>query len=426
MERYEKYKPSGIEWIGDIPSKWNIKKLKYNTYIKARVGWHGLKSDEFSLDEKVYCVTGTDFKNGAINWESCYKITEERYDEDPYIQLRENDLLITKDGTIGKVAVVKGLNGKATLNSGVFVVRPENDEYSTDFMYWALQSVIFSEFVNYTAKGSTINHLYQDTFFNLPFLIPSCKEQTTIANYLDQKTAEIDHIISKKQQLIELLKEERTAVINEAVSGEGKNWEKRKLKYLVSKIGSGITPSGGANVYQQDGIPLLRSQNIYSTELRLDDVAYISEEIDEKMSNSRIQDGDILLNITGASIGRCFYVPAGFGKGNVNQHVCIIRPIKSEIETEYLHLFLISNIGQTFIDMCQNGANREGLNFQQIKSFTIPLPGLSDQKKVVQNLKKETQRIDYTISKIEKEISLLQEYRTALISEVVTGKIKVT
>ena len=85
----------GVDWIGEIPSNWDLKKLKHLTYLKARVGWHGLKADEFSLDENLpYCITGTDFNNGIINWETCYRINEERYNEDTYIQLKENDLLV--------------------------------------------------------------------------------------------------------------------------------------------------------------------------------------------------------------------------------------------------------------------------------------------------------------------------------------------
>jgi type I restriction enzyme, S subunit len=109
MKHYEHYKDSGIEWIGEIPEHWSGIKLKYDTYIKARVGWHGLKADEFSFDEGVLCVTGTDFLNGKVNWDSCYRVSTERYEQDPYIQLRDEDLLITKDGTIGKVAIAKGL-----------------------------------------------------------------------------------------------------------------------------------------------------------------------------------------------------------------------------------------------------------------------------------------------------------------------------
>ena len=135
-------------------------------------------------------------------------------------------------------------------------------------------------------------------------LLPSIPEQTAIANYLDRKTAEIDGLIANKERLIELYEEEKTAVINQAVTkgldpnapmkpsgidwlGDiPEHWEVKKLKYLVSKIGSGVTPKGGASTYQPSGIPLLRSQNIHFDGLRLDDVAFISEEIHEGMSGS--------------------------------------------------------------------------------------------------------------------------------------------
>ena len=241
-----------------------------------------------------------------------------------------------------------------------------------------------------------------------------------------------------------MLQEERAGLINDAVT-QGLNarapckdsdlpwmgkipahWEVKKLKYVVRKVGSGVTPSGGANSYQTSGIPLLRSQNIHDTELRLDDVAYISDKVDIDMANSRVYEGDVLLNITGASIGRCYYWPEGFGKANVNQHVCIIRPNQSLILTKFLQSVMTSNYGQTLIDSYQSGANREGLNFFQLKNFDLLLPPLEEQAGIVSYLDAETDRIDATVQTIEQEITLLTEYRSALISEVVTGKVKVS
>jgi type I restriction enzyme S subunit len=203
------------------------------------------------------------------------------------------------------------------------------------------------------------------------------------------------------------------------------HWEVKKLKYLASKVGSGITPLGGASVYQTSGVPLLRSQNIHFGGLELDDVAYISEEIDEEMSNSRIAKGDVLLNITGASVGRCYFVNGTLQRGNVNQHVCIIRPIMSRIKTIYLYYLLHSYMGQQQIAYSISGANREGLNFEQIKAFTFGIPDLEEQIKTFDFLEKETEIIGNVQTKISREIELLQEYRTALIRESVTGKIDV-
>ncbi|ODV49426.1 type I restriction enzyme S subunit [Methanohalophilus euhalobius] len=212
-------KDSGIEWIGEIPEHWDTIRIKHATYVKGRIGWHGLRSDEF-IDEGPFLVTGTDFVNGIVNWNSCYHVSKDRYDQDPYIQLKENDLLITKDGTIGKVALVKGLKSEATLNSGIFVTRPLSNNYITDFMYWILNSEVFTAFFEYMSNGTTIQHLYQNVFNEFAFPIPPLQEQQAIANYLDRETSQIDNLIEKTEQSIEYLKEYRTALISSAVTGK--------------------------------------------------------------------------------------------------------------------------------------------------------------------------------------------------------------
>lgn len=214
-----KMKDSGVEWIGEIPEHWEVTKIKYTTYVKGRIGWQGLKSDEF-IDEGPFLVTGTDFTQGFVNWDTCYHISEERYNEAPPIQLQENDLLITKDGTIGKLAIVKEMPYKAILNSGVFVTRPFHNKYLSKYMYWLLSSTIFDKYIKFMETGSTIKHLYQETFVNFSYPIPSIVEQTEILNYLDIKIGEIDSIKSNLVKQIEKLKEYRQSLIYEAVTGK--------------------------------------------------------------------------------------------------------------------------------------------------------------------------------------------------------------
>lgn len=202
------------------------------------------------------------------------------------------------------------------------------------------------------------------------------------------------------------------------------HWEVKRLKHTVSKVGSGVTPRGGAEVYQKEGIPLLRSQNIYSDGIRLDDVAYINKEIHDSMKNSKVFPKDVLLNITGGSIGRTFYVEEWLGEANVNQHVCIIRP-NENIDYKFLYFILKSKIGQEQILHEQTGSGREGLNFEALKNFYIPFVTIKEQQSIVDFIESETTRIDAKIEDTQKLIELLKEYRTALISEVVTGKVKV-
>lgn len=215
-----KMKDSGIEWLGKIPEHWEVKRIKHTTYVKGRIGWKGLRSDEFLEISDSYVVTGTDFKNGNVDWETCYQVPIDRYEDDPFIKLKNNDLLITKDGTIGKIAIVKNMPKIATLNSGIFLTRPKKEEYLQEFMYWVLFSDVFKTFYDFNKSGSTIQHLYQNVFNEFKYPLPEEKEQSDIVDFIKSKTLEIYEVISKTQQEIELLKEYKTALISEVVTGK--------------------------------------------------------------------------------------------------------------------------------------------------------------------------------------------------------------
>lgn len=195
------------------------------------------------------------------------------------------------------------------------------------------------------------------------------------------------------------------------------HWKVPKLNRVVSKVGSGSTPKGGAEVYCKEGIKFLRSQNIHFEGLELDGVVYISESINDKMKNTQVQPNDVLLNITGGSIGRCYYVDKTLGKANVNQHVCIIRP--KSINHQYLSYFLQSNAGQSQVWFYQKG-DREGLSAESIKTFRVTYPPLSEQQAIVSYLDSKVSKIDEYISAAEKKIAALEELKQSLIAEAVT------
>lgn len=220
LDKNVELKNSGIDWIGQIPKHWEVLRIKDYTYLKARIGWQGLRSDEFVDNTDWHCVTGTDFKNGVIDWSNCYCVEKDRYDQDSKIQLKENDLLITKDGSIGKLAIVNSIPKKATLNSGVFVSRPLKAKYINQYMFWILSSRVFSYFNDYTKNGTTILHLYQNVFERFIYSLPPKKEQIVIANYLNKKTDTIDAIITSIGKQIEHFKELRKTLINDVVTGK--------------------------------------------------------------------------------------------------------------------------------------------------------------------------------------------------------------
>lgn len=212
-------KDSGVEWIGEIPESWSFSKLKYDAYMKGRIGWQGLKADEF-IEEGPYLVTGTDFEDGKVRWERSYHISEERFNEAPEIQLKEQDLLITKDGTIGKLAYIDYLPGLASLNSHLLVIRPKRERFLNKYLYWVLSSDVFFQYTEYAQDGTIMASLSQEKISQFVFGLPSIQEQQMIEKYLDEQCAEIDALISANESTIEKLKEYRQSVIYEAVTGK--------------------------------------------------------------------------------------------------------------------------------------------------------------------------------------------------------------
>ncbi|HEC1564537.1 TPA: restriction endonuclease subunit S [Campylobacter upsaliensis] len=212
-------KNSGIEYLGLIPHHWEAVKVKFTAYVKGRIGFHGLNSNEFRYDEGAYLVTGNDFDNNEVIWDKCRRVSEERFYEDPNIHLQNNDLLITKDGTIGKTAIVNNCPKQATLNSGIFLVRTMKEMCFVKYLFFIINSQYFKEFVNVKTSGSTIKHLYQSDFHDLKIPLPPLQEQKQIANFLDKKCEKINSVIEKTKKQIELIKEYKNTLINEAVCG---------------------------------------------------------------------------------------------------------------------------------------------------------------------------------------------------------------
>ena len=193
-----------------------------------------------------------------------------------------------------------------------------------------------------------------------------------------------------------------------------------RIKDYTTKVGSGVTPKGGAESYLSSGIPLFRSQNVHNFGFLMDDIAYISEETDEQMSGSRVLPGDVLLNITGASIGRCFFTSDDFERGNVNQHVCIIRPNQRVVKSSFLHYLLISNKGQMYIDLSQTGANRQGLTIEEIRNFSFDIPSVVEQQRIVDYLDKKLAAIDHRVEVLEKEKDAYARLKKSVINQAVT------
>lgn len=425
MRRYDSYKDSGVEWLGDVPSHWELKRLKQLFVEKKHKQNLSLNCGAISFgkviekdDDKVTEATKRSYQE-VLKGEFLINPLNLNYDLISLrIALSEIDVVVSAGYIV--------LKAKQIINKKYFSYLL----HRYDVAYMKLLGSGVRQTINYGHISDSI------------LVAPPLSEQQKTAQFLDNKTAKIDQAVDLAEKQIALLKEHKQILIQNAVT-RGLNpdmplkdsgvewigqvpehWEVKKIKHVTSKIGSGITPLGGGSNYIDGGIPLLRSQNIHFDRIDLNDVARISEFTHNSMKNSKVRKGDVLLNITGGSLGRCFYVDSN-EEMNVNQHVCIIRPNK-KINTIFSNMLLASEIGQKQIWFFQQGGGREGLNFQAIKNFYLPLPDLEEQQKIAIYLNKQATKIDQAIALKTAHIEKLKEYKSVLINDVVTGKVRVS
>ena len=421
FRKYAEYKESGVDWLGEVPEHWNTQAVWMGFELgRGRVISKGELQDNPG-DYPVYSSqTEQEGEFGRLN----------TYDFDGHY------ITWTTDGAHAGTTFER--RGKFNCTNVCGTLKSRTKELNLTFYRYAID-VAAKWYVRHDINPKLMNNVMAS--IRIPKLPLS--EQNQIAAFLDKETTNTDILIDKQEQLITLLQEKRQAIISHAVTrglnpnvkmkesgiewlGEvPEHWEVTKLGYIAKKIGSGKTPRGGSEVYLREGILFLRSQNVHDTGLMLrkKEAVYISVEIDSEMSATRVKPGDILLNITGASIGRTCIVPANFPRANVNQHVCIIR-VPENLQY-YLSYFLKSVFVKSQIDAFQTGASREGLNFEQISKIFLCIPPKQEQNRIIAYLDKETAKIDTLIEKCETAIELLKERRTTLISAAVTGKIDV-
>lgn len=437
--KYEEYKDSNVQWIGEVPKHWGICRLKNYCSLKARIGWKGLRSEEFEEESYAYLVTGQDFGNSKIDWAKCYQINKKRYNEDPYIQLENGDLLITKDGTIGKIAIVDNLDKPACLNSGVFVLKQIKNKYDTNYLYWTLYSTLLKDFNIYTSSGTTILHLYQNVFEEMPLIIPPLIEQQAIATYLDEKCEEINRAIDVQKKKIDLLNELKQTIITDAVtkgldpnatmkdSGVewiGKvpeHWEVMRLRF-VCEFRNGYTPSkANPDFWEKGTIPWYRMEDIREKGRFLNEANQCITKEAVK-GNGLFEAGSFILATT-ATIGEHAVLIVD---SLANQRFTNLKIRKSLIHRVvrdffFYYLFVID-------DYCKSTtrvATFPAVNMDDLKNFGVTLPSIQEQQMIITHIENETGKIDSQISKANRRIELLEELKQSIITEAVTGKIKV-
>lgn len=420
FKRYERYKDSGVEWIGQVPNHWKVLKIKRLTRVKRG-------ASPRPIDDPVYFDDDGEFSWVRISDVTTSKMYLNESTEklsalgaSLSVKLTPGQLFISICATVGKPCITKI---KCCIHDG-FVYFPDFKD-DNRFLYYIFEA---GEAYKGLGKLGTQLNLNTDTVGDITIGLPPLNEQAAIANFLDQKTAEIDGLIADKEKLIELLQEKRQAIISEVVTkgfnpnvkmkdsgvewiGEiPEHWELQKIKYV-------------ANI-----------RNVKASELDNDKVYIGLENIESKTGKLLIGDIDEQQNIEGTS--NIFEVnDVLFGKLRPYLAKCIIANFSGRCTSELLvlrcsqvlpkYMFFLM-LSEKFIDVVNSstyGAKMPRANWDFIGNLKIPLPNKEEQKKIIEFLSKKSNEIDDLVSKIKEQIQKLKEYRQSLISEAVTGKI---
>ena len=410
-------------WMGEIPANWRLKAIKRIVSTKVTDGPH--ETPEFQ-DDGIQFISAEAIKNDHIdfNLRRGYITRELHAQYSLKCKPQRNDIFVVKAGaTTGNTAYVD-VDFEFGIWSPLALIRCDERNAFFKFVYYVFLSDVFRKQVELSWSFGTQQNIGMGVIERLKVPLPPLPEQKRIAAYLDKSCAAIDSAMQAKRSQTETLDELQKTAIHNAFAKLDK-YPTERVKDLTTKIGGGVTPDGGAANYLDSGIPLLRSQNVHFDGLYLDDVAYISEETHASMSNSQLQPKDVLLNITGASIGRCTFVPDDFGEGNVNQHVCIVRP-DTKLNHRYLAAFLSSPLGQDQILSSFTGASRQGLSQKELGLIRLPFPPRDTQELVVAKIEQSNEMYRNIRKCLDEQIETLLEYRRSLIHEYVTGQRRVT
>lgn len=440
----EEMKQTGIQWIGEIPSTWNTKRIKYMATLKGRIGWQGLTSEEYQ-DEGAYLITGVDFADGGIDWDSCVHVPMKRWEEARDIQIENGDLLITKDGTIGKVAIVSNMPGETSLNSGVLRIMPI-EGYSRRFLYWVIKSEEFWNWFNYKNAGnSTIAHLYQGDFAEFLYAFPTYDEQEAIADFLDERCGKLDSIIKDIEVQVDKIKTYKVSLITESVTkGLAKDvpmkesgyawigkipahWEMKRLKYVLEPNGLKVGPFGStlsADEYVDEGKWVYNQRIVLDDNFEENDIC-VTEEKFRELIGFKVSPGDVLITTRG-TIGRTAIVPENATEGIL--HPCIIRfrPDTTVILPEFIKMVFneSSLIKDQFLYM-SNATTIDVIYSYTLKDIVVPCIPHDEQLEILRYLEETTKVIDEVIAKKETQLLAMKQHRASLIFEYVTGKKRV-
>ncbi|MDD5007380.1 MAG: restriction endonuclease subunit S [Syntrophorhabdaceae bacterium] len=430
---YPAYKPPGVEWLGDVPEHWKVKKVR-RCLLGHKQGYY---STEAYVDEgyKLLRITDLD-SNGFVSLVDCPSV-EIKEDARPFL-LQDNDFVFARTGGAGTFGLIRGIKDKTVFASYLIRFR-FSKEADPEFLRYNFLSMQFVQAIIRNIHGGVNQNVHAEDIKEQYIPLPPFPEQKAIADFLDRETGKIDMLIGKNRWLIELLKEKRIALISRAVTkgldstvkmksssvewlGDVPgHWEVKKIRRVATRVQTGNTPPTSEEKYYDDGtVPWFGPSSFGEGIFLSEPVKVINECAVEDGVARLFNAGTVMLVCIGATIGKVSSIKEN---ASCNQQITGVTFRDTLINTEFITFQL--KLLETTIREVAPSATLAIFDQNKISDLQLALPPLPEQQAIADFLDKETEKIDALIAKVEKAIEKLKEYRTALISAAVTGKIDV-
>jgi type I restriction enzyme S subunit len=409
----------------------------------GRIGFRGYSREDL-VDEGEGAITlsPSNFVEGHLDYSKCSYLSWKKYYESPEIMVQNGDIVFVKTASIGKVALVRDLPLKTTINPQILVFK--NLNCNASYLNYYLQTSMLQGWILASANGSTIYTISQVEVGNYPIFLPPLDEQSAIAAYLDAATAKIDAAIDQQQKMIDLLNERKQIIINRAVTkglnpnakmkdsgvewiGEvPEDWEVRKTLFCLSMpITDG--PHETPQLYEE-GIPFVSAEAVScgNGKIDFDHIrGFISKEFYDECCKKYIPKvHDIYMIKSGATTGKVAIVDTD-RVFTIWSPLAVFRCNNEVVFYEYMFYLLQSNPYQLQVQLGWSYGTQQNIGMRTLEKLKVPVPPLTEQKSIAGYIKDKCKPIDEAIDVANKQISLLQERKQIIINEVVTGKVNV-
>ena len=400
---------------------WEVKKLK-EVCEKITDGTH--QTPKY-FEEGYIFLSSKNVTSGKIDWDNVKYIDEKQHKEmHKRVAPKVGDILLAKNGTTGIAAMV---DRDVIFNIYVSLAHLSPlKNVSPFYLLHFINSPLAKAQFNKRLKGVGVPNLHLEEIREVEIPLPPLPEQQRIVAILDEAFAAIAKAKANAQQNLQNAKELFESYLQGVFENKGEGWEEKTLKEVTTKIGSGATPKGGNESYKTEGISLIRSMNVHDFEFRERNLAFIDDKQAKELNNVTIEENDVLLNITGASVARCCIMPKAYLPARVNQHVSIIRAKKEIINSDFLNFLLTSKFYKDqLLFTGEQGATRQAITKAQLEVFRIAFPkSFKTQRTIVQKLdalNAETKKLE---SIYQQKINDLEELKKSVLQKAFAGELK--